>query len=186
MSTENKQGGVGGFFKNIAPYLSTVASLAVPGPAGALAASIINKVTGQDVKPDSVAEAIQNMSLTEEGRLKLDSAEKEFSLACKKMGFDHEDKLFELEVKDRDSARRRQIELKDRFVPVLACVIIGAFITAVMALIRGWGKVETAFAGTLIGYLAANANQVVSFYFGSSAGSARKTDLLAKADAVKE
>jgi len=39
--------------------------------------------------------------------------------------------------------------------------------------------VEAAFAGTLIGYLAANAQQVISYYFGSSAGSDRKTELMA-------
>jgi len=40
-------------------------------------------------------------------------------------------------------------------------------------------------AGTLIGYLSAKADQVLSFFFGSTAGSQRKTELLSKAESVK-
>ena len=37
------------------------------------------------------------------------------------------------------------------------------------------------FVGTIIGYAAANAQQVVGFFFGSSAGSSKKTDALSDA-----
>jgi|GEM_PF-4281121 len=38
---------------------------------------------------------------------------------------------------------------------------------------------------TLIGYVSAKAEQVVSYYFGSSAGSSRKDALLAQAPPIK-
>lgn len=43
--------------------------------------------------------------------------------------------------------------------------------------IAWWLKNDTAF-NLMIGAVIANANTVVQYYFGSSAGSARKTDLL--------
>jgi hypothetical protein len=94
------------------------------------------------------------------------------------LGFKSAADLAKIEADDRASARQREVSLRDKFVPVLATVVVGSFIAAVMAILRGWGKVEAAFAGTLIGYLAANANQVVSYYFGSSAGSAAKNEIL--------
>ena len=39
---------------------------------------------------------------------------------------------------------------------------------------------ESAIAGTVIGYLSAKAEQVTAYYFGSSAGSKAKTDLMAR------
>ena len=47
---------------------------------------------------------------------------------------------------------------------------------------------DPAVAGTvgmLIGYVSSKADQVVSYYFGSSVGSKQKTDLLSRVEPIK-
>jgi hypothetical protein len=77
-----------------------------------------------------------------------------------------------LAVQDRESAR----SLHDVWMArILAFVGVGSFVFCVILILRGGSKVESAFAGGLVGYLAAIAQQVYNFVFGSSAGSAAKT-----------
>lgn len=89
------------------------------------------------------------------------------------------------EFKDRDSAREREIGVKDSTNKILAFVIVGAFVCLVASTLLGYAKVESALAGTLVGYLSAKCEQVLSYYFGSSRGSAQKTELLARAPAIE-
>ena len=89
------------------------------------------------------------------------------------------------EFKDRDSARDREIGVKDSTNKILAFVIVGAFVCLVASTLLGYAKVESALAGTLVGYLSAKCEQVLAYYFGSSRGSAQKTELLARAPAIE-
>jgi hypothetical protein len=96
-------------------------------------------------------------------------------------------KRLELDARDRDSARRREIDTKDSSTPrKLAFVVMGSFIglsfTQILLLWvfpdvklqpEGWVLI-----GNISGYMAAKAEQVVSYYFGSSAGSAAKHRLI--------
>jgi hypothetical protein len=62
----------------------------------------------------------------------------------------------------------------DRTRMVLGLVVIGGFLMFVFLLaFRPVNLTETVL-GMLIGYLSANANTVVQFYFGSSSGSKKK------------
>ena len=49
----------------------------------------------------------------------------------------------------------------------------------------GYSHIESAMAGTLVGYLSAKAEQVVAFYFGSSAGSQKKDEMLHNSTPIK-
>lgn len=168
------------FLKKAFPFL-TIAASAVPG--GNLAMSALGqilKVTPADGKAvtwDDLGAAAINAP--PEVRAALQAEENRHVEAMKQMGINSAQEFERISAGDRSDARAREVALKDKYVPFLATVVIGSFILAVLAILRGWGKVEAAFAGTLIGYLAANANQVVSYYFGSSAGSDRKTELMA-------
>lgn len=79
---------------------------------------------------------------------------------------------------DRDSARQREVGTKDKVNRNLAYIIIGSFITMVIATLAGYSKVDSALAGTLIGYLSAKAEQVISYYFGSTHSSSQKNDII--------
>ena len=85
-----------------------------------------------------------------------------------------------LAVDDRKSARQMQTEVKSTLVPTLAVIIVISFIAVVVGTLMGYSKIESAMAGTLVGYLSAKAEQVISFYFGSSNGSQAKDQMLWK------
>jgi len=71
------------------------------------------------------------------------------------------------------------------FATVMASALYGSYkiITGGMGTDLDAGIVAAVFGflGTVVGYVAANAQQVVSFFFGSSRGSKQKTDAMAEA-----
>ena len=86
--------------------------------------------------------------------------------------------LERLANEDRDSARRREINLRDWTPRVLAFAILLAFFAMAGGVLFGELKATDAMAGAIIGYLSAKAEQVVAYYFGSSAGSKQKTQIM--------
>ena len=68
---------------------------------------------------------------------------------------------------------------------MLAYTIIFAFVAMAFSVLFGTMTAESTLAGAVIGYLSAKAEQVVAYYFGSSAGSAAKTAILADAATTK-
>ena len=171
--------GIGSFFKSLVPYLS-VAAEAFGGPAGAIAASVLTKVTGATVKPTDIANTIQNLSMSEAGRIQLDQAEKEYAETMARMGFESAEKLAQTAADDRASARNREVQVKDWMPRILSSGIVSGFLVATFLVLGGHAKADSVMAGTLIGYLSAKCELVLAYYFGSSAGSDRKTELMAQ------
>ena len=168
----------GGFLKKAFPFISAAASFG--GPIGTLAAGMVGKALGVDKlgpTQDAISAAIAGATPEQLNQMK--QIEADLQAKLQQMGFQHVEELERLAVSDRDSARTLQISTKSKTAPALAWLIVLSFLLAVIAILRGWGKVDAAFSGTLIGYLAANCNQVISYFFGSSAGSDRKTELMA-------
>jgi len=163
------------WLKTIAPTIAT----ALGGPLAGMAVAAVSKALGCD--PDEVQNVISSGKLTAEQVASIQLAELELKKQAQSMGLD----FAKLTVEDRKSAREMQIATKSMLVPSLAILIVSAFIGVVIATLGGFAVVDSVLAGTLIGYLSAKAEQVVNFYFGSSAGSKEKTELLAKAEAVK-
>ena len=163
------------WLKTIAPTIAT----ALGTPLAGMAVAAISKAIG--CEPEEVQNVISSGKLTAEQVASIQLAELELKKQAQSMGLD----FAKLTVEDRKSARDMQIATKSMLVPSLAIIIVSAFIGVVIATLGGFAVVDSVLAGTLIGYLSAKAEQVVNFYFGSSAGSKEKTDLLAKADAVK-
>ncbi len=161
----------------VAPVLATALGGPLAGVAvGAIAKGILPD--GTDPTPDNVAAAV--MSATPDTLIKLKQIELDFAKSMSDAGI----KLEEIAANDRDSARKREVETKDSTTKVLAYVIVGAFIWVVGFTLAGYTTVDSVLAGTLIGYLSAKAELVSSYYFGSSAGSQRKTDALVEAAKV--
>ncbi len=164
--------------KTLAP---TVAS-ALLGPLGGVAVSALGNLFGvSEPTQQKIADAIQSGQITPDQLSKLKELELQYQNEEKERGF----KYAELEVKDVDSARNREIQTKDNTNKILAFTIVGAFIAMVGATLLGYAKVESVLAGTLVGYLSAKAEQVLAYYFGSNRDSHRKTELLAQSQPVK-
>ena len=84
---------------------------------------------------------------------------------------------------DRDSARQMQRETKDWVPKVLAIVItLGFFGILIWMLLNGMPKTGTEALLMMLGALGTAWTGVVNFYYGSSAGSKAKNDLLATKD----
>lgn len=83
----------------------------------------------------------------------------------------------ENETDDRKDARKRQVDTKDNVPTYLATVTIIGFFATVGYVLSGKLNLsgeQGILIGTIIGYVSAKADQVLSYYFGSSSSSSRK------------
>ena len=166
------------FLRTMVPLLGT----ALGGPLGGAAAAFIADKLGIESKTvEAVTEVLNSGKMTPDQISAIKLAEMDF----KKFLESNKIKMEEIAAADRNSARNREVQVKDNTNKILAFTVVGAFIAMVGATLMGFAKVESVVAGTLVGYLSAKAEQVLAYYFGSSAGSKDKTALLAKAEPVK-
>jgi hypothetical protein len=173
---------IGSLIGTVAPWIAT----ALGGPAvGAGVKAVASALgLGDDATESDVQEALKNA--TPEQLLLLKKADQEFAVRMKELGINEVRDLEKLAVDDRASARAREVATKDVTTKILAYSVVGAFIAVVGTILLGVARVESVLAGTLVGYLSAKAEQVIAYYFGSSSGSTRKTEILAKAEPVKD
>ena len=163
------------WLKQIAP---TIAS-AMGGPLVGMAVAAISKATGVD--PTEVSDLIANNKLSAEQIAQVKIAEIELQKQAQELGLNFE----KLEVEDRKSAREMQATTRSLVPPILAAVVtIGFFGIMAMMLL---GKVDSGNPAILmmLGSLGTAWTGIIAYYFGSSAGSQAKTDLLSKAPAIK-
>ncbi len=159
----------------VAPTLGT----ALGGPLGGLAGKVLAEVvTGS---PDADGAAVEEALLSQkpETLLALRAGEQQFLIRLEELGIERE----KLDYQDRDSARQRETQVKDSTNKVLAYTVVGSFVALVGGVLLGAAQVESALAGTLVGYLSAKAEQVLAYYFGSTSTSKQKNELLLKAKA---
>ena len=163
------------WLKQIAPTIAT----AMGGPLAGMAVSAISKAIG--VYPDKVGDMISNNKLSAEQIAQVKIAEIELQKQAQELGLNFE----KLEVEDRKSAREMQATTRSLMPPILAgAVTIGFF--AIMTLMF-FNKVDSNNPAILmmLGSLGTAWTGIIAYYFGSSAGSQAKTDLLSKAGPVK-
>ena len=148
------------WLKQIAPTIAT----AMGGPLAGMAVSAISKAIGVDEA--KVGDLIKDNKLTAEQIAQVKLAEIELQKQAQELGLNFE----KLAVDDRKSAREMQAATRSIVPPALAAIVtVGFFGILVMML----GSLGTAWTG------------IIAYYFGSSAGSQAKTDLLSKAPAIK-
>jgi hypothetical protein len=156
--------------KNIAPVIASVLGGPLAGTAvSAVSSAILGKPDGTDGEINS-AISVGGPDML----LKLKQADNDFKIKMKELDIDIE----QINQQDRASARQREIAVKDKTPKVLAFMIVIGFMAMSVGVLSGFAKVETVLAGTIIGYISAKAELVLTYYFGSSAGSNRKTELM--------
>jgi lipopolysaccharide export LptBFGC system permease protein LptF len=171
-------------FQHAYPYLSVAASL-VPGagPALDIAAKVLSTTTGTSVKsePNAIAETLSKLATSEEGRLQLAASEQEYNKAMTQLGFDQIEKMQELLVQDRDSARKMQIETRAKLPSVLAVLAVVLLATCIflLAFVSLKEGAKDAII-LLIGFVGAAYKDVYGFVFGSSADAASKSETINK------
>ena len=163
------------WLKQIAPTIAT----ALGGPLAGMAVSAISKAVG--VEPDQVQDMIANNKMSAEQIAQVKLAEIELQKQAQELGLN----FAKLEVEDRKSAREMQATTRSLMPPILAgAVTVGFF--AIMTLMF-FNKVDSNNPAILmmLGSLGTAWTGIIAYYFGSSAGSQAKTDLLSKAGPVK-
>lgn len=160
----------------VAPMLGT----ALGGPLGGAAGALIGNALGvKDASPESIQAAIKTGTLDADHILALKKAEQDFAIQMAAMGYKDAEALAELEFKDRDSARNREIQVKDRTPMILSFVFTSGFFFILGWMLKyGLKKDGGEALLILLGALGAGVQQVLAYYFGSSSGSARKDKLL--------
>jgi hypothetical protein len=158
------------WLKQIAPTIAT----AMGGPLAGMAVSAISKAIGVD--PDKVGDLISSNKLSAEQIAQVKIAEIELQKQAQELGLNFE----KLEVEDRKSARDMQATTRSMMPPLLAgLVTIGFFSIMVMMF---FNKIDSGNPAILmmLGSLGTAWTGIIAYYFGSSAGSQAKTDLLSK------
>ncbi len=158
------------WLKQIAP---TVAS-ALGGPLAGMAVSAISKAIGVD--EEKVGELIKDNKLTAEQIANIKVAEIELQKQAQELGLNFE----KLAVDDRRSAREMQATTRSVVPPALAGVITVGFF-GILAMMM-FGKVDGNNPTILmmLGSLSTAWTGIIAYYFGSSAGSQAKTEMLGK------
>jgi hypothetical protein len=157
-----------------APALAT----ALGGPLAGMAVRVLGETLlgDADATEDRVAAAVAAAKPEDLVRLR------DADLAFKKHLTDAGIKLEEIAAADRADARKLAAVTGDLWTPrVLALVVVGGFFAAVVWVLAGGAVSDPTTAtlvGAVVGYASAKADQVVSFWFGSSAGSRAKTEAL--------
>lgn len=157
--------------KTVAPTIA----MAVGGPFGALAATAISAALGTPAGDDKATEAAL-LSATPDTLLALRKGEQDFTVRMRELGIS-EDKLV---YDDIANARAREVAVRDNTPRNLAYLVLAFAGLCIAATLAGWTKVDSALAGTLIGYLVAEARSALAYYFGSSKGSKDKDDAIAE------
>lgn len=181
------------FVKKAAPWITTAVGIAVPGaaPFANVAAKLLTNGLGKTVAPDpeSISSAISEAMANPDQLAKLKQIDDDFAVQMKTLGIQELTDFEKIAADDRASAREREVAVKDSTPKVLAYgIMLLALITSYVVLT---GKspamkdvTQATLVGVVIGYIFGEVKQVFSYYFGSSAGSDRKTELLAEAPPV--
>jgi membrane-bound ClpP family serine protease len=168
--------------KQFGPLLGQVAptiATALGGPlAGVAVKTLSNVLFGhEDGTEEQVSAAMANA--TPEQLAAIKKIDADFKVQMKSLDID----LERIASGDRDSARQMQRETKDWVPKVLAIVItLGFFGILIWMLLNGMPQTGTEALLMMLGALGTAWTGVVNFYYGSSAGSKAKNDLLASKD----
>lgn len=181
-------------WKDITGVVAKLAPTIAAGLGGPLAGSAVAALEGvfgmktdgtTSDKQDALVAAISGA--TPDQLLAIKKADQDYALAMQKAGFDNVEKLEALATSDRDSARKREAEVKDNTPKILAYAITIGFFTVLAGLMFGEipaGTKEVLYI--MLGTLGTSWTGVVSYYFGSTHGSQEKTKLLAASTPVPE
>jgi hypothetical protein len=158
------------WLKQIAPTVAT----ALGGPLAGMAVSAISKAIGVD--EDKVQDMISSNKLNADQVAQLKLAEIELAKQAQELGLNFE----KLAVDDRKSAREMQATTRSMMPPILAsAVTVGFFGIVVMMFFNQIDSNNPAIL-MMLGSLGTAWTGIIAYYFGSSAGSQAKTEMMAK------
>ena len=166
--------------KTVAPWIGT----ALGGPLGGMAVEAAANAMGISSKTaDAVKQALSGA--TPEQMLALKKADQAFAMQMQALGFADTEKLAALAVENTKDARAMQVITRSNVPALLAVLITVGFFGILVGMLLGvLSASDNQALMIMLGALGAAWGAVVNYFFGSSADSGRKTELLAQAPAV--
>ena len=155
------------WLKSIAPTIFT----AIGGPLGGLAYEAVSKVMG--VSQDDAKTMLESGKLSADQIASIQQAEIALKAKAQELNLDFE----KLAVEDRASARQMQSATHSWIPPFLAVGITVGFFGILYALMSD-RVAKSDELMIMLGSLSTAWTGVIAFYFGSSAGSQRKDELI--------
>ena len=180
--------GVGSFFKKLAPWLSAGASF-VPG-AGPVIAATINNIAGThgvtlaapaDASlPETLENAVAALTGNSAALGALKQADNDYALQMQAAGFKQVADLEALAVQDRESARNREIQVRDKTPEIGFYVLTIGFFTALFCLFHFPIPADNkSIIFTAMGALTTVWIASATYFYGTTRGSANKDQVLA-------
>lgn len=155
------------WLKQIAPTIAT----ALGGPLAGLAVDAVSKAIGIDAK--DVNKTIADGKLNADQIAKIKEAELAMAARAQELGLD----FAKLAVDDRKSAREMQAATQSWIPGTMAIVVTVGFFGILIGLMTDHFKTSDALM-LMLGSLGTAWTGIIAFYFGSSAGSQKKDQLL--------
>jgi hypothetical protein len=171
--------------KKLFPFISAGASLG--GPIGVMAATVVGKALGIDkLAPtqDAITNAIAAAMTDPAQRAALLKAEQDFQLQMTEMGFKDAEEMASIAAADRASARNMQVQVKSKMPAVLSLLAVGTLAFCIYMI--GFHTLPVTGHDAmliLLGAVTATYKDIYGYFFGSSAGSDRKTEIMATENA---
>jgi hypothetical protein len=178
---------VGGVLAHLAPTLAAAAGGPLAGSAVTALENVLKVIPKPTASLDSRQDALaQTIGLaTPETLLAIKTADADFQVQMAQLGFADAEAIAKLVTDDRANARDRQIKIRDKTPAWLAFIITFGFFTLIgFVCIRPVPPTSAGEVNIMIGSLGTAWIGIVTYYFGSSAGSDRKTDIIAASPAV--
>ena len=163
--------------ESIATVAPTIAT-ALGGPlGGATAKFVLDKLGVSSKSSENAQEALESLlTVNPEKMLELKKLDVEF----KKFLAEKDIKIEEIYAKDRDSARQRQVNMKDHTPTVLAVIVICTWVyVQIFFLHNTFPNENSEVVMRALGILDGVLISVFAFYFGSSKGSKDKDKAMA-------
>jgi hypothetical protein len=160
-----------GLVGTVAPTIAT----ALGGPLAGMATSAISKaLLGKSDGTEAEIADTLSKSTDPDILQKVKQADQEFAAKMKQLDID----VYKIDAEDRASARAREMALKDWVPKTLALLYtVGYFIILIIVFIFPI-KENQQLINTLFGIISAAQMAIITYYFGSSAGSARKSEMI--------
>lgn len=168
--------------KTVAPWIGT----ALGGPLGGMAVQAAAEALGiSDKTVDAVKQALSGA--TPEQLLALKQADQSFSLQMQELGFKQLADMEAMAAGDRKDARALQSATRSIVPAMLSGIVTLGYFGILVGLLKGWLAVTNDSQALLLmlGSLSTGWGVVMAFWFGTTAASGRKTELLAQAPALK-
>jgi hypothetical protein len=163
------------WLKQIAPTIATC----LGGPLAGLAVTAVSKALGID--EDKVQGTINDGKLDAGQIASIKQAELELQKSAQELGLNFE----QLAVQDRKSARDMQTETKSIVPPVLSFTVTIGFFGILIALMLGKVDASNNALMIMLGSLGTAWTGIIAFYFGSSASSQAKDNMIHNSTPIK-